>query len=393
MFETSIIELSESALKNNISFLKRQLPKTTRFSSVIKGNAYGHGISLFLPLAEKCGSHHFSVYSASEALKALQCSSGKSEIMIMGAIDNTEIEWAVENNVAFYVFDLDRLRKALSVARKIGVKAHIHLEVETGLNRTGLVGKSLLKAIEVIKGHKDKIRLEGVCSHFAGAESLDNYFRIQNQIQRFHTICSELEHRGIDFSADHVLKHTACSAAALIYPETIMDMVRFGIAHYGFWPSKETEIHFFTRKQKNRLRYKWRDPLVRVIKWRSRVMSTKKVRRGEYVGYGSSSLITRNTKIATVPVGYSHGFSREVSSRGHVLVRGRRAPVLGKVNMNVVMVDVTDIPYVRKGDEVVLIGRQGDNTISVGSFGEMTRFINYELLVRLPMSIPRVTVA
>lgn len=391
MFETSLIEISESALKENIRFLTGQLPRTTGFSSVIKGNAYGHGIDKFVPLAEKCGIRNFSVYSAGEALSALRNLTASSGITIMGALDNAEVPWAVENGIAFYIFDLDRLRKALHAARKIGIPACIHLEVETGLNRTGLTGRRLHRAVDLIRANAAHFSVEGICTHFAGAESLSNYLRIQHQIQRFETTCSDLENG--DFSLNGITRHTACSAAALIYPETRMDMVRFGIAQYGFWPSKETEINFFSRKHKKLRHSRWKDPLIRVIKWKSRVMSTKTVRRGDYVGYGSSSLITRQTRIATVPVGYFHGFSRDLSNRGHVLIRGRRAPVMGLVNMNVIMVDITDIPNARKGDEVVMIGRQGDSTISVGSFGEMTRFINYELLVSLPSEIPRRVVA
>jgi len=393
MFETSLIELSESALKKNIRFLKKQIPRTTRFSSVIKGNAYGHGIGLFVPMAEKCGIRDFSVYSANEAHAALRSRTARSDITIMGALENSQIPWAIENDIAFYVFDQDRLRSTLRTARKLGKPARIHIEIETGLNRTGFAGKQLEKAAHIVATHPEAFRVEGVCTHFAGAESVSNYLRIQRQIERYRSVCQSLKHFGVDSDRPETVRHTACSAAALIYPETIMDMVRFGIAQYGFWPSKETEINFFTRKRRDLRHSRWRDPLVRVIKWKSRIMSTKKVRQGEYVGYGSSSLITRNTRIATVPVGYFHGFSRDLSNRGHVLVRGRRAPVMGKVNMNVIMIDITDIPYARKGDEVVLIGRQGDNTISVGSFGEMTRFINYELLVSLPSEIPRKVVA
>jgi alanine racemase len=393
MFETSVIELSQSALETNIRFLKKQIPKSTRFSSVIKGNAYGHGISFFVPLAEKCGIRHFSVFSANEALAAMKHRSAKSDITIMGAIENSHIPWAVENGISFYVFDTGRLKRAISAADKIGRKAKIHLELETGLNRTGLSGRELDQAIDLIKVKCQSVKLEGICTHFAGAESLSNYLRIQNQITRYHELCDELHHKGFNLGPGNVLRHTACSAAALIYPETILDMVRLGIAQYGFWPSKETEISFFTRKQKRGRNTRWKDPLVRVIKWKSRIMSTKRVRRGEYVGYGSSSLVTRNSRIAAVPVGYFHGFSRELSNRGYVLVRGQRAPVLGMVNMNMIMIDITHIPYAQKGNEVVLIGKQGDISISVGSFGELTRFINYELLVSLPSEIPRIIVS
>lgn len=392
MFATSIIELSQSALQKNIRFLKKQIPKSTRFSSVIKGNAYGHGISFFVPLAEKCGIRHFSVFSANEARMAMKHRTANSDIIIMGAIDNDHIPWAVENGIAFYVFDSGRLKRALSAAEKIGRKAKIHLELETGLNRTGLSGRELDQAVDLLMVKHNALQLEGICTHFAGAESLSNYLRIQNQITCYHNLCQKICSKGVKLSPDHTLRHTACSAAALIYPETVMDMVRFGIAQYGFWPSQETEINFFTRKLKQGKKTGWKDPLVRVIKWKSKIMSTKTVQPGDYIGYGSSSLVTRKSRIAAVPVGYFHGFSRDLSNRGYVLVRGQRAPVMGMVNMNMIMIDITHIPYAQKGNEVVLIGKQGDASISVGSFGELTRFINYELLVSLPSEIPRIIV-
>ncbi len=392
MYETSRIELSQSALKKNIRFLKRQIGKKTVFSSVIKGNAYGHGSSLFVPMAEQCGLRHFSVFSADEALQAFRSKNENSRILIMGDIHDDAVYWAVENDISFYVFDSTRMKSALRAAKRVHKKARVHLEIETGLNRTGFFGKALKQAVSTMIKNKEHLVLEGICTHYAGAENLSNYLRIQNQLESFNQQYRGLSKQLARPGLSRVLRHTACSAAMLTYPETIMDMVRIGIAQYGFWPSKETEIHFSTSKNPKQKRSKQHDPLVRVIKWVSRVMSTKKVKRGEYVGYGSSSLVTRDLKLAAVPVGYFHGFSRDQSNKGHVLVRGRRAPVVGMVNMNMIMIDITDVPDVRTGDEIVIIGKQGDNTISVGSFGELARCINYELLVSLPSEIPRVVV-
>lgn len=391
MFQTSHIEISRSALIKNIRFLKRHLPSTTKFSSVIKGNAYGHSIDLFVPLAEKAGISHFSVFSADEALAAKESSHPNTEIMIMGAIDTEELNWAIENDVSFYAFEMGRLKNAANTAKKLKKKAKTHLELETGLHRTGFEQRDLSRALKYITSRPEQLKLEGICTHYAGAESMSNYLRITHQIALYNALCNKLAARGIQFGPGKTLRHTACSAAALVYPETRMDMVRIGIAQYGYWPSKETEINFFHRVYKVK-RPAIKDPLIRVIKWVSRIMSIKRVRRGDFVGYGSSCLATRDQTLAAVPVGYFHGFARSLSNVGHVLVRGRRAPVVGTVNMNLTMVDVTDIEGAQLGDEVVIIGKQGDRTISVGAFGEMTRAINYETLVRLPTEIPRVVV-
>ena len=160
-------------------------------------------------------------------------------------------------------------------------------------------------------------------------------------------------------------------------------MVRVGISNYGFWPSAESKMMHMKNENFNE------DPLRRVLSWKSVIMSVNTVPEGKYVSYGRSYLTNRKSKIATVPVGYGYGFSRTLSNNGHVLVRGKRAPVVGTVNMNMVIIDVTDIADVKVNDEVVLIGTQGDTEISVGSFSDMNISMNYELLTRLPSHIPR----
>jgi len=386
-FHTSCIELSESGLRKNIRFLKGIIGPRAIFSSVIKGNAYGHCIKTFVPLAEKCGVRHFSVYSAYEAYETFQSRNENSDIMIMGDIDRDALKWAIENEISFFIFSIEWLKLTLEYARQIGKRARIHLELETGLNRTGLQDEQLQQAVDIIKANRENFIVEGVCTHYAGAESVGNYLRIQNQIHSFKEQAFWLARQGIKIG----LWHTACSAAALNYPDTVMDMVRFGIAHYGFWPSRETEMNYYLQHNNSKSGRRV-DPLKRVMRWKSRVMNVKNVKAGEFVGYGTAYMTTRNQKIASVPVGYFHGFSRDLSNKGYVLVRGRRAAVVGYVNMNILLIDVTDFPEVYIGDEVVIIGKQKNRHISVGYFSDLGRFLNYEVLVRLPAEIPRIVV-
>lgn len=386
-FHTSRIELSESALRKNIKFLRQIIGPNTMFCSVVKGNAYGHNIPTFVPLAEKCGIRHFAVSSAYEAFITRESFTRDSHVMIMGDIKRDAIEWAIENKVSFYIFTLDWLIETLKIAQKMGKPAHIHLEVETGMHRTGLEHRNLDKAIEILKSNQDHLIIEGVCTHYAGAESISNYVRVQEQIQKYMEIANELRRQDVKVQS----WHTASSAAALRYPETIMDMVRFGIAQYGFWPNKETHMHYLMHNGNERLK-KRVDPLKRVLTWKSRVMNIKRVGTGEFVGYGTSYMTSRDQKIATVPIGYFHGFARQLSNRGYVLVNGRRAQVVGLVNMNMMTIDVTDFPDIAVGDEVVIIGTQKKQNITVGSFSDLTPFLNYEILVRLPEEIPRIVV-
>jgi len=258
MHHTSYIEISKSAYRHNIKYLKKVIGKDVRFSSVIKGNAYGHGINNIVPLAEDAGINHFSVFSASEALNAFCVASPKSNIMIMGYLDDNQLAWAIENGIEFYVFDVERLQKAIDLSKRIGKPARIHVEVETGFNRTGFEYDKIPSIVNLLKTNLNQIILEGICTHYAGAESISNYYRVITQIDFYR--------KFVRFFAKHGIKpkyrHTAGSAASLAYPQTTMDMVRVGIAQYGFWPSQETFIYQF----------KWNkahdSDLRRVISWK-----------------------------------------------------------------------------------------------------------------------------
>ena len=302
MFNTSVIELSKDSLRNNINFLKKEMSKKVKISSVVKGNAYGHGIKEFIPMAEECGMNHFSVYSADEALEVFKCADEKSKIMIMGAVEDEQVEWAINAGIEFYVFDFDRLNKAIEYAVKLKRKAIIHIEIETGMNRTGFAAEDLNHLFKILKDNLSVLNIEGLCTHFAGAESIANYVRIQIQLKTYNKIYNTFIANGIKPK----LRHAACSAAAMRYPKSRMDMVRIGIMQYGFWSSQETFIANINDKEDKS------DPLHRIIRWKTKVMSTKTVKTGEFIGYGTSYLAQRDMKIATIPVGYSHGFSRRL---------------------------------------------------------------------------------
>ncbi len=376
---TSYIELSQSALQNNIDYMRNRAGKQARFSMVIKGNAYGHGIEDLVPMAEQCGVDHFSVFSVEEARRALKTKKDICDLMIMGYIDNHELDWAIENEVSFFLFTPERLEATVNAARKATKKARVHIELETGMHRTGFCPPDIDQVVDTLLANQDTIELEGLCTHFAGAESLENFMRIVNQMKRYNRISRYFDERGLHPRYHHM----ACSAGVLNFPDSARDLVRVGISNYGFWPNNETRMMHFTNGDMPV------DPLKRVLSWKSEVMSVNNVAEGEYVSYGKSYLTNRDSKIATVPVGYSYGFSRNLSNMGHVLIGGKRVPVVGAVNMNMMVVDVTDLESIAVGDEVVLIGEQGNNNISVSSFSDMNNSMNYELLTRLPNDIPR----
>jgi alanine racemase len=247
------------------------------------------------------------------------------------------------------------------------------------MNRTGLHRNELDYCAKLLLKNPEHIEFTGFATHFAGAESVANYLRIKKQFRLYEKALKRLESKGLK----PMLRHTACSAASLSYPKTRMDMIRLGIVQYGFWPSMETRIRWMTKNNMHE------SPLQRMISWKSRIMSIKQVKTGEFVGYGTTFLAQKDTLIAAVPVGYSHGYSRSLSNQGRVLVCGKRTAVIGTVNMNAMVIDITDIPEASIGEEVILIGEVDDVEVSVASFSELSNQLNYELLTRLPNDIPR----
>ncbi|TVR79702.1 MAG: alanine racemase [Chitinophagaceae bacterium] len=381
MKHTSYLEIDKSAFKKNLNFFKKLLGPGVLFSSVVKSNAYGHGIKEYVTMAKSCGVKHFSVFSAHEAQEVIETGvcDEDADIMIMGYLEDVEIKWAIEQDIEIYIFHLERLKYAIKMAEKLNKKARIHIEVETGLNRTGIDYDELDDLIPLVQENADKLILKGLCTHFGGAESIGNYFRIMQQIETYKKIKEKLSSHELSFE----YYHQVSSAGVFSYPEAIGNMVRIGIAQYGLWPSREVYMSYIT---KNKLKS---DPLKRLISWKSKVMEIKNVKAGDFVGYGMSYMAPKNIKVALVPVGYAYGYSRSLSNLGRVLLHGRRIGVIGTINMNMMAINITDVPNVNLGDEVVLVGRQGRQEISIGSFGEMSNQLNYELLSRLPTKIPR----
>jgi alanine racemase len=381
MFQTSYIELSKSAVKKNIQFIQDFLGEGVTFSSVVKGNAYGHGIENYCPLAYECGIRHFSVFCAQEALSVKKALSNcEFTLMIMGHIDNEELEWVIENEIEFYVFESDRLDAAISIAKKIGKKAHIHVELETGMNRTGFSTKQINFIFKKIESNLNFIDVKGICTHLAGAENIANYKRVNDQFNRFKRYQSKLS----EFEWLNAKRHIASSSAAMRYPNMQMDLVRIGILQFGFFPTEEIYV-YYSSKYKTRI-----NPLERILSWKTKVMDVKRVKTGEFVGYGTSYLTNQSTKIALLPVGYSFGYSRSLSNQGKVLINGARFDVVGTVNMSMLAVDISTDETIKKGDEAVLIGNQGETEITVSSFSDFSQLINYELLARLPQDTPRI---
>ncbi len=379
MTDSSVITIDEKSLQNNVAFLKKKMGQKVIISAVVKANAYGHGIEQIVPLFEKHGINHFSVFSYEEAIRVYNSLSEPQTIVIMGWISDENMSDVIEKGIEFYIFNVERLQLAITCARKLNIKASIHLEAETGMNRSGLDMAELNLSILMIKENAAFINVVGFCTHLAGAESISNHPRIQKQLKKFHKMLSVLETNNII----PTYKHVANSAAAFIYPKARMDIVRIGIMLYGFWSSIEVFIQYINNKTNKT------DPLNRILNWKSQIMSIKEVKCGEFVSYGISYLAQTNMKTALIPIGYASGYSRSLSNKGRVLIQGQRCSVIGVVNMNMIIADISNLSNVEVGDEVVIIGKQDDLEIKVSAFSDISDQLNYEVLAHLSELIKR----
>ena len=378
---TSEIILSKEALAFNLNYLRQEMGPEVRISSVVKGNAYGHGIESFVPMAESLGIEHFSVFNTEEAVRVKRVlKNPKSAIMIMGDTPAETLKWIIQSGISFFVSDIQKLQEAFHESKLLKKPAKIHIELETGMNRTGFDAATISKSvIPLLQDNRAYYELTGLCTHFAGAESIANYQRIELQQKRFIKMRSQFLLADLTPS----ITHTCCSAAAIRLPKMRFDLVRIGILQYGFWPSPEIKIEFMRKRKLPNFN------LQRVMTWTTRLMSIKKVKMGAFIGYGNSYQASEDMLIGIVPVGYSNGYSRALSNSGRVLINGTRTSVLGTINMNLFAISLQQVENPKIGDKVVLIGAEKKQEISVASFGELSNQLNYELLTRLPSDIPR----
>ncbi|MDX1651500.1 MAG: alanine racemase [Brumimicrobium sp.] len=378
---SSVIELDKEAIKTNIGFVRDQIGEGVRLSAVVKANAYGHGISQMVPEMESHGVDHFSVFSSFEAREVHNAIRNNSTVMVMGDIASEDVEWIIENNIECFVYNFGTLERLTEAAKKSDRRAFVHIELETGMNRHGFRQEQWKKVCEYLKKNEKQLRFEGLCTHFAGAESSANYKRIKDQQSLFD--------KGQKLFREEGLKpqsiHTSCSAAILAYPEYNNDLVRVGILMYGLWPSTEIEM---TYKLKNNIKA---SPIKPVLSWRSRITDISKVDTGEFIGYGNAYLAETDMKVASVPVGYGYGFNRSLSNVGRVIVNGARLSVIGVVNMNMFLIDASNVD-VKINDQVTIIGEDGDKSINVSHFGNLSDTLNYELLTRIDKDIRRILV-
>ena len=377
----SWVEVSRGAYLHNLAFFRRHLGAGVELSAVVKANAYGHGMETIARLAVLGGADSFCVHSLEEAL-ALKAAGFRQDVLVMGHVPLARLAEAVPHDLRLVLFNRRSAEELAGAAARAGQAARVHLKLETGTYRQGVGEEELEGFLDFLSRHRE-LRLEGAYTHFANIEDTTDHGYAERQLALFERLCRRIRAAGFD----GVRRHAACSAASLVVERTHFEMVRLGISQYGLWPSKETRLSYKLRHPESRA-----DVLRPVLAWKTRISQTKEVPAGSFVGYGCTYQTTRPTRLAVLPIGYSDGYDRRLSNQAHVLVRGRRAPVRGRVCMNLTMVDVTDVPDVELEDEVVLLGRQGEQRVTAEDLAGWVGTIAYEVVSRIRPGLPRVLV-
>ncbi|MCP2604995.1 alanine racemase [Candidatus Aminicenantes bacterium AH-873-B07] len=371
------IEINSSAFKSNIDQFKNLIGANRKLLIVVKANAYGHGIIEISRLATNYGADWLGVNSIEEGL-IIKENKIDLPILILGYVQLSDLSEVVENNFRLVVYNKETIKKLGEIASKKKKKVYIHIKLETGTHRQGIRKEELLPLIKLIKNYP-YLFIEGISTHFANIEDTTNHTYAQKQLDKFNSCIKLLKTNKISIQ----IKHTACTAATILFPETYFDMVRVGIGIYGLWPSKETYLSCLLRGRKP-------VNLKPILTWKTKIAQIKNVPEGSFIGYGCTYKTTRPTKLAVLPVGYYDGYDRKLSNSSYVLIKGKRAPLRGRVAMNMITVDITDIPGVKLEDEVVLLGNQGNEIISAEYLASLCGTINYEIVTRINPSIPRI---
>jgi len=361
------IEISQQRLHSNLGEIQNCLGNQAILAGVVKANAYGHGIELISDALKGFGVNFFCVDSLEEA-QILMKLGISSPILIMGYVHPEEFD-LLQEPMRLCVYS----SKALQLLENIQRKLKIHLKLETGLNRQGISQERLEPILAQIQ-QSDWIELEGVYTHYANVEDTLSTQFYELQYSRFRELTHQLP--------STVLRHSCASAAALLHPDAVQNIARMGIALYGYHSSWQTLLSLRERKRCPELKP--------ILEWKTRIAQTKEIRKGDRVGYGCTHEALVKSRIAILPVGYYDGYDRHYGSKAHVLIRSQRAPVIGRIAMNMCVADITHIPEAQSGDEAILIGSQGSAEITAEELADASRTIHYEVLTRISSHLPRI---
>ncbi|MBL8788669.1 MAG: alanine racemase [Deltaproteobacteria bacterium] len=381
------VEVSRGALAANArAFKARVAPTGARLGVVVKADAYGHGLELAARAFLEGGADWLVVNGLHEA-EALRAAGIEAPIHVVGNVPAWMAERVVAARVRMVVYDAEVARAMAAAGRAAGVSVPLHVKVETGNHRQGLEPADAL-ALGRLIAELEGVELEGLATHYADIEDTTDHRFAMGQVERFEAALAAFREAGLAVP----VPSTANSAATILWPRTHGALVRVGIAAYGLWPSTETYAAALALPEQREGRGGFLPELRPALAWKTRIVQVKDVPQGAWVGYGRTYRCTHAARIAVIPVGYHEGYDRRLSNLAHVLVDGVRAPVRGRVCMNMAMIEVSDVPRAQVGSVVTLLGSDGDERVSAEDLGRWCGTINYEIVSRIHPALPRVGV-
>src|SRR3989344_3824018 len=371
----SYIELSRKNLIHNVKQFRNLIKKGVKIAVVVKGNAYGHGqnevVKILNPYVD-----YFQIDDVEELEKLRRVSNKK--VLVLGYIQKKDLRRAIKLDCILSVFSLEQLLNISAIAKNLTTVQKIHISVDAYLGREGFLLKDLPKVFVKIKNSKN-LRLTGIYAHFANIEDTTDFSHAQKQINEYK--------KAVELTKEHGFKnlqtHMSATSGILAYEKKkgIHPIVRLGIGVYGMWPSEDLK-----HKYKNKLALK------PALAWKTKIAQIKTLPKGSTIGYGLTYKTKRATRIALIPQGYSDGVDRGLSNKGSVLIKGQRCKILGRVMMNMFVVDISHLPQAQPEDEVILLGKQNKNRISAEEIAQLLDTINYEITTRISPLLPRVVV-
>ncbi|MDH7572063.1 MAG: alanine racemase [Clostridia bacterium] len=362
-------EVDLKTIVHNLGEIRRLIGPAVKIMAVVKANAYGHGLDEVARTVAAAGAEWLAVAVPEEAFRLRELGLNLP-VLVLGHTPPRVMAEAIRREVSLTLYSPRQVPDLVRAAREAGRRVKVHVKVDTGMGRLGFSweNRGVQEIIEALS--HPELEPEGIFTHFACADEPDPSFTLE-QHGRFREVLRELEKGGLRFA----FRHAANSAATLLFPQTHLDLVRPGLALYGLYPGEGGR----------RLPVR----LVPAMSFKARIVFLKEVPGGTPLSYGRTFVTSRPSRIATLPVGYADGYGRLLSNRAEVLVRGRRAPVVGRVCMDHILVDVTDVPEAAEGDEAVLFGRQGETSLPVEELAEKMGTISYEVLCQVGPRVPR----
>lgn len=364
------IQLDGEALRHNyLSFKDLSLPSIA--IPIVKSNAYGHGLEEIFTALKPLSPPWFGVNYLAEA-EQLRKLGYQGRILVVGPLASSQVEKAGALDLDIFLVEPLMLDAWFGLKKK----PRGHLKIDTGMSRQGFLPEeipSMISRFQSVKEH-----LVGLCSHFSNVEDVLSQSYALQQLSSFQSVEATFKAAGFN-----LMPHITASSSALIMPDARFALTRIGISLYGLWPSRVNQLSFLqTQKEKIELKP--------VLEWKTEVAIVKKVNAGQFIGYGCTYKALRDMNIAVLPVGYYEGYPRVASNRGHVLIQGEQCPIVGRICMNMMMVDISHLNKVRVGAEVTLIGKDGSETIEAAMIGDWSETIHYEIVTQLNPAIPKV---